>query len=186
MAVAHAQELPARFTVTGVAADDVLNVRAGPSARNEILARLAPGQRGVEVVRLSDDGKWGMVAVPESNGWVSMRYLAAEPMPADALPRPVHCYGTEPFWSITFNEDGIVYRSPDDELPLSLRTESALTDGWQALLYAGVRGDWAVDIRRGECSDGMSDRLFGLSIKLQQSGVGATGALAGCCTLDAR
>lgn len=186
MAVAQAQELPARFSVTGVAADDVLNVREGPSARTQIRDMLAPDQSGVEVVRLSADGKWGMVGVVEGNGWVSMRYLAAEPMPADVLPRPVHCYGTEPFWSLSFQEDGIAYRSPDGEFPLSPRSESAVAGGWQAMLYAGVHGDWAVDIRRGECNDGMSDRLFGLSMTLEQSGMGATGVLSGCCTLDAR
>src|SRR5690554_7899999 len=77
-AAARAQDLPARFSVAGVAANDVLNVRAGPSAGTDILDRLAPDQEGVEVIGLSDDGKWGMVAVPGSNGWVAMRYLVAE------------------------------------------------------------------------------------------------------------
>jgi len=164
----------------------VLNVRAGPSAGTDILDRLAPDQEGVEVIGLSDDGKWGMVAVPGSNGWVAMRYLAAERMSGDTLPRPLQCYGTEPFWAITFGVDGVAYSAPAEELPLSVRSESVLADGWQAMLNAGVRGDWDVEIRRGQCSDGMSDRLFGFSMKLRQGGAGAMQPLSGCCTLDIR
>ena len=47
---ALAQDLPARFTVTGVGAGDALNVRSEPSASARIVATLPPGSTGVEVL----------------------------------------------------------------------------------------------------------------------------------------
>lgn len=50
---AAAQDLPAVYDVAGVAADDVLNVRAEPSAEAPVLRTLAPDAGGIEVVALS-------------------------------------------------------------------------------------------------------------------------------------
>lgn len=184
MAAAQAQELPARFSVAGVAANDVLNVRAGPSARTEILDRLAPDQAHVEVVRLSGDRKWGMVAIPGANGWVSMRYLAAESLPVDRMPRPMTCMGTEPFWSLGFTGGGATWREPGVEQPITITSESVTPHGWRVALRSASQAGWDVDIRRGECSDGMSDRLFGFTTTISQASAGPIHM--GCCTLDGR
>ncbi|MEO1155590.1 MAG: SH3 domain-containing protein, partial [Pseudomonadota bacterium] len=45
-----AQGYPALFDVTGVASDDVLNIRSAPSATAEIIGTLAHNETGVEVV----------------------------------------------------------------------------------------------------------------------------------------
>ena len=47
---AAAKGLPALHDVTGVAADDVLNVRARPDASAPVLGALTPDATGVEVV----------------------------------------------------------------------------------------------------------------------------------------
>jgi hypothetical protein len=72
---AAAQDLPALFRVTGVAANDVLNIRAEPSARAAIIGSFRPDAGGIEVVALSADGRWGLVNSGEQAGWSSMRYL---------------------------------------------------------------------------------------------------------------
>ncbi|MGB3280174.1 MAG: peptide-binding protein, partial [Pseudorhodobacter sp.] len=48
--LARAETLPALFDVTGVAADDVLNLRAAPDGVAEILGALGPSAKDVEVV----------------------------------------------------------------------------------------------------------------------------------------
>lgn len=66
----HAQDarLPALFDVTGVSADDTLNVRQNPRATAGLLAELSPDATSIEVVRLSDSGGWGLVNIDESAG----------------------------------------------------------------------------------------------------------------------
>lgn len=74
---AHAREIsfPAIFRVVGVAANDVLNVRQAPHARSPIVGVFAPNEPMVEVLQLSEDGRWGLVRFGGSLGWSSMRYL---------------------------------------------------------------------------------------------------------------
>lgn len=59
---ALAQDIyPALHDVTGVAADDVLNIRSEPSASSPIIGTFSPFETDVEVVALSPDGGWGRV-----------------------------------------------------------------------------------------------------------------------------
>ena len=47
---ATAQDFPALYRVTDVAANDVLNIRAQPQASAPVIGSFRPGQRGVEVM----------------------------------------------------------------------------------------------------------------------------------------
>ncbi len=114
---AAAQEMPSLHDVTGVAADDVLNVRSGPDAGSARIGALAPGATGVEVIELSGTG-WGRVNVDEGSGWVSLRYLARQP-DQPPVPDRLTCFGTEPFWSLARDGDAARYVTPDGpEAPL--------------------------------------------------------------------
>lgn len=144
-------ELPARFTVTGVAAGDTLAVRARPDGDARRLATLQPGATGVEVIRLNGDGNWGLVPLREGSGWVRMRYLAREAPSPTPLPRPLFCRGTEPFWALS--------------VPVQGRATLDLT------------------VLRSRCSDGMSDRPYGLTALVWDRG---GTFLEGCCTLTSR
>lgn len=102
-APAHATQeyiLPTLFDVTGVAADDVLNIRQLPDADAPIIGTLSPDAKGIEVVE--DTGGWGRVNSGEGSGWVSMRYMAyrTDVWHEGALPDGFSCFGTEPFWSL--------------------------------------------------------------------------------------
>lgn len=189
-----AQELPALHDVTGVAASDVLNIRAEPSAGADILATLPPDAQGVEVVGLSADGAWGRVNSAEISGWVAMRYLARIDTPGwISLDAPMKCYGTEPFWSLEYNpaEQNMWLDVMGEQGKLGLWMDWHVATqgrnnqiGWH--LQGPARQGFAT-LTAESCSDGMSDRQMGLSISLflnpaQESAATPLG-LSGCCTL---
>lgn len=71
---------PARFVVTNVRPDDVLNVRSGPSAEHEVIAALLPGSRGVAITG-DCRSEWCPVQYERASGWVNSSYLASEDAP---------------------------------------------------------------------------------------------------------
>ncbi len=184
---AAAQDLPALFRVTGVAAGDVLNIRAQPSASTAILGALPRTGRGIEVTARSPDGRWGRINTGEGAGWVALRFLAPEAGPGwQSGEIGLHCFGTEPFWSLSafLPSHRAEFHTPDNggiELVMdagalpSTRFPPSL-----AIPFSGAREGMAV-IRPGACSDGMSDNLFGLEALLFFRR--DTEGLAGCCRL---
>ncbi|WP_116086232.1 COG3650 family protein [Tropicimonas sp. IMCC34011] len=172
-------DLPALYDVSGVASDDVLNVRAGPEASAPLVATLAPDETGVEIVRRS--GGWGLVSLPETRGWASLDYLARQPGQGEGFPMPQRCSGTEPFWSLALGERP-VFAVPERETPLHGHVEA--TAGDAALLeFGGPGAGFDVLLERQECSDGMSDRAYGIRAALIGTMPGADAYLRGCCTL---
>lgn len=70
------------WRVTGVAADDVLNVRSGPGTQNGIIGTLAPDDTNVRLTgwgTTQADGNewWGVLLEDGSEGWVNNAFLAA-------------------------------------------------------------------------------------------------------------
>lgn len=185
--VAHAQDFPALFSVTGVASNDVLNIRTEPSAQAPIVGSFFPHQTGIEVVGLSEDRRWGLVRTNEGVGWSFMRYLRQErPDSWQRGQQQLTCYGTEPFWDLTLFLPS--NRAEFEDLAtggFELRTNAPNMNftrhpATMAMSFDGARRGFAV-IRQGVCSDGMSDRLFGLEVQVywrdQPEG------LSGCCSL---
>ncbi len=188
----HAQEgpFPALYDVRGVAADDVLNVRAGPSAGAQRIGALAPDARGVEVTATDAAGGWGQVNAGEGAGWVSMRFLARRPgQGRDALPLPMRCFGNEPFWSLSVSEDGLRLDGPGVPRPvatsLAARTRAAGRLDAYGIVGWGAGGGQAIHgtVRRARCSDGMSDRRFGFAVDVLVEDGEALRQYAGCCSL---
>ncbi|SFJ68812.1 hypothetical protein [Jannaschia pohangensis] len=174
--------------MTGVAADDVLNIRALADADADIIAGLAPDATDVEVVFPSLDGRWGQIRAGERTGWVAMRFLSRQPgQTGDSYPAITACYGNEPYWSL--ETDG-----EQAQLTLSGETlvDGYLRDGTRSANRIDIFGFAAGDaegeargvLRRELCSDGMSDRLFGLSITLIYVGARGHSTLSGCCVLS--
>lgn len=181
--------LPALYDVTGVAADDVLNLRAAPTAQAQIMATLPPDRTDAEVVAMSEDGRWGLVGLGEGGGWASLRYLQAQPpRPADRVPAPLRCHGTEPFWGLYFPGDGSAeyerLPEPERRMEVGLETVPMGTLTELAFQLDGEGGAATGFLRREACGDGMSDRPFGLSIRLLiDTGSDAPVAHTGCCSL---
>jgi len=53
---ATAQDFPAAYTVTNVAADDRLNIRGAPNSTADIIGNYGPYTLNIEVLRTSPDG----------------------------------------------------------------------------------------------------------------------------------
>ncbi|TCK99920.1 SH3 domain-containing protein [Shimia isoporae] len=179
-----ANDLPALYDVTGVAKDDVLNVRSEPAASGELLGSLSPDATSIEVVDLNEAATWGRINLGETSGWVSMRYLQAqEPNPDYALAKRLFCYGNEPFWNAMFVQGELVrFSSPEGEYETpgaGLMVSGRGVTGLWAMGY----GDSVATFRREACSDGMSDRQFGLSVALYKLHSGEISLLSGCCAI---
>lgn len=187
-ALAMAQGLPALFDVTGVADKDTLNVRTGPSTEFDILAKLPPDATGIEVVDTDNGGEWGLVNIDGESGWVSLHYMVRQPgQPETGLAPHLACSGTEPFWSFTL--------TPDRKAEMQrLETTISFADvlivpsenrpDRHALFADG--GDTVVTamIGRNQCSDGMSDRAYGLGIDLLVTDKKAVKVYSGCCSVS--
>jgi uncharacterized membrane protein len=183
---ASAQTLPSLFDVTGVAPSDLLNVREGPDTSETIIGRLAADARGIEVVTLDPSGGWGLINAGERAGWVSMRFLAEQPdvWAPGRVPAGLACLGTEPFWSLRPEGAELVYDTPDggaQRFPL-VALDTGVPGDVRRALVAGAGGLTATVTPR-VCSDGMSDRVFGLETLVILEADGAPRLLSGCCTI---
>jgi uncharacterized membrane protein len=179
--------LPGLFTVA-VPAGDALNVRGAPGAGAEIIGRLPPGTRGLEVVAIDASGAWGQVNAGERAGWVALRYLEPEPdVWEQDLPASLACFGTEPFWSVRPAGGAAVLSEPgrpDLRLPLTaLRDTSTAGIPRRALVAASAAERLTAFVAPGICSDGMSDRLYGLTAAVVHEQGGEARLLTGCCSI---
>ncbi len=181
--------LPTLFDVTGVAANDVLNIRSAPNASAPIIGTLSPQARDVEVVGSDATGRWARINTGEQSGWAALRFLAyqVDIWTPDTLPPTLHCLGNEPFWSFRPRGDLVVFSTP--EVPESvMRLQQVLTTG----MFRDPRRSVSAqdDSRRMtavivpmECSDGMSDRAYGLDVTVVLEGSGQPQMLTGCCSI---
>jgi len=184
---------PALFDVAGVAPNDRLNIRAAPSASAARIGSLAPDATGVEVIRPDDRLRWGLVNTGEGTGWVSLAYLARRAGQWDgALPRIARCFGTEPFWSIQLEWEGerdgaLSFKAldePERQFGVLRVTGSQNSRNRHALVSSGEAGTLTLLVRGAMCSDGMSDRAYGLEVDaLLEDGEGLR-MLSGCCSLS--
>lgn len=185
---------PGYYRVTGVAANDTLNIRLEPDARTQAIGQLGPDARPVEVLEVVDeDGfAWGRVHAADSSGWVAMKFLApfeVASVPGTLVPAGLACAGTEPFWSAEVGASGgIVFSSPESGerayQPVSATT--AIGRNSRFALAGRDGGDEALLVLAGGelCSDGMSDRDFNWRADLvQRSHDGALVSYEGCCLL---
>lgn len=188
---AAAQDLrhPALYDVAGVEADDVLNLRAGPTVDQPVIGTLAPDAEDVEVMRINESGTWGLVARPEGRGWASLAFLQRQPaFEEGTLPRPLYCSGTEPFWSLSLLPDGQATLSEpgSPDVPLT-ETWSGKPEGRLGTTFgitlSAPDGRATAIVEREMCSDGMSDRPYGFAVEVLLQGGTAPRLLSGCCSL---
>ncbi|MDG1340724.1 MAG: hypothetical protein P8P66_12130 [Paracoccaceae bacterium] len=186
--LANAQSFPALYNVTDVRSDDTLNVRQMPDATSNVIDELAPFEINIEVLQLSDNRRWGKIGAGERNGWVSMRYLApALDQDPEQIPRPMTCFGTEPFWSLTLGQRGNEYRTPElTKLGIEVDFESAARPGDYFASLGTNLTSYSLIIKRGLCSDGMSDRAYGFRNMMFRETVNGGAVYSGCCTMDGR
>lgn len=186
--LALAEALPALFDVSGVASDDVLNVRSAPGVGNSIIGTLDATARNIEVVDLNETGDWAQINVDEATGWISMAFLTRQTgQPDDALPRPLTCFGTEPFWSLDIDTGPVASLSRPAEEPIEVTMLDPVTASNRTDRYAifGQGGDrvYTFIFHRDACNDGMSDRAYGMSVDLFLTEEAGVNYVTGCCSL---
>lgn len=186
---------PGYYQVAGVAAPDVLNMRAEPDADADVVGTLAPDARPVEVLEVRRVGKanWGRVLASDGNGWVSMRFLQpfeVTTIKGTEIPLGLACGGTEPFWSATLGDGGVSFSTPDQaERTLALTSAvTAIGRNTRFSILAGGQDErlTAIVARFEQCSDGMSDRDFGWRVDLLMERAGDRDypqLYEGCCRL---
>ncbi|MGB3407129.1 MAG: peptide-binding protein [Jannaschia sp.] len=182
-ALATQDAWPALYDVTGVAADDVLNIRATPDGGAEILGTLPPSSLSVEVIAPNDMETWGLVNVGERTGWVSLQFLVRQPGQwLGSFPQVTTCYGTEPFWSLdlTGNPSFSTPEGQTQATVLSRDTAPNRRDRHGLTMWLEGQGLLQAVIAQTECSDGMSDVQWGLEITAFRTG----DMLSGCCSLS--
>lgn len=186
---ARAETLPALHDVTGVSAGDVLNVRAEPTASASVIATLPPDATGVEVVERR--GNWGLVNAGEAAGWVYLKYLThGADEPWFRLTSTLRCFGTEPFWSLTVAPGAGDVRREEPGMPETRLKLGAVNsaEGRASIAFGAEEppgGDLVLTGAR--CSDGMSDRQFGITVtgtlRPGLSGAAQPAQVQGCCSV---
>jgi uncharacterized membrane protein len=184
--------LPTLFDVTGVAANDVLNIRAAPDASAEIIGTLSPNARDIEVVGYDETGRWARINTGERSGWAALRYLAyqVDVWTPGTLPPTLHCLGNEPFWSFRPAGDNVMFSTPDAPESV-MRIEQVLATGVfreprRSVTAQGESLRMTAVMVPMACSDGMSDRSYGLDVTVILEGRGEPQMLTGCCSIAPR
>lgn len=184
--------LPTLFDVTGVAANDVLNIRAAPDASAEIIGTLSPNARDIEVVGYDETGRWARINTDERSGWAALRYLAyqVDVWTPGTLPPTLHCLGNEPFWSFRPTGDSMVFSTPDAHDSM-MRIEQVLATGMfrdprRSVTAQGDNLRMTAVMVPMACSDGMSDCSYGLDVTVILEGRGEAQMLTGCCSIAPR
>ena len=117
------------------------------------------------------------------------------PPPADApaptmlggvdLNQPIRALGTEPCWSVAITRDAIVYTGVD-RAEQRAGSPQPVVQGTTAV-YTGDTDEgtvMVVTLIATECSDGMSDRVYPLTAKVELGEVSLNGCAASQAFLD--
>jgi uncharacterized membrane protein len=192
--VASASDLPTLYAVIGIPNDQVLAIQSAPAEESETLAAFRFNASGVEVVNFSKDGAWGQVNLAETSGWVLMKHLT--PFPADTATR-MTCFGNEPFWTLELGPETTgTWKTPDSDGMVSFKKADSgrIASGeirmTEASVLSGAHVPFEATITPQICSDGMSDRVFGLSTEILLKGYSGFASpdgdqtRSGCCSIS--
>ena len=174
------------YRVSGVAADDSLNVRLSPDGSSEILGQLAHDAGPVEVVQARDG--WAMVTVEDQAGWVAMRYLERVDVgrhDVSDLPVGLQCGGTEPFWNVSVTDEAVEFSAlgamPEDQSFDVEHIARAHSIGFPAWFDLSDGASAWFEPRM--CSDGMSEIAHGWTAHIVIEAETGPYLYSGCCRL---
>ncbi len=171
------------YEVTGVAINDVLNLREEPDAGAALVGALSPVASGIEVERRTE--QWAFVRFGQQAGWASLRYLQpARSYEGETPPSPLDCAGTEPFWSFEITGERATFRTPEGSADVAaiaaVEAGRNSTLVWLVLLADSPISSAIIEAGQA-CSDGMSDEIYPLRINVESR----DGTLfSGCCKAD--
>jgi uncharacterized membrane protein len=98
---------------------------------------------------------------------------SAAPSPSSAAPEPeqrLQALGTEPFWSVYVEDQGLRYTTPENLK--GTRFPARRTTEGEAQVWSGTYegGPFTLRIAPGTCSDGMSDTVYPYSAQVTLAG----------------
>ena len=186
-----AQAEPSYHRVIGVATSDTLNIRSAPDASSPDIGDLDHDARAIEVFTFDPTGMWARIALNESDGWVSSRFLTRDVVPTlgdTSVPQGVVCGGTEPFWALGLYGEHARYSHPEDgdtEFVFDNAVVAQGRAGSPALITVATDTNDVIEatIHGATCNDGMSDRSYGWTITMQLIASDQRRFLSGCCHL---
>ena len=184
------QAAPFYVNITGVAADDTLNVRAAPNAQAEDIGDLLPDTASVEIGAVDQTGSWGRIHWHGDTGWIALRFTETTDVPtlgATALPVGLSCHGTEPFWGLNLRQHSATYSTPEFPPAMLQMTETLVATGFvdqPAAIIASAPYRVAIaTIRHADCTDGMSDATYPWSVDVLHQTADGRYLQSGCCHL---
>jgi uncharacterized membrane protein len=103
------------------------------------------------------------------------------------LNQPLRALGTEPFWSVDITKDAMVYTGIDREEQRA-GDPQPVVQGTTAVYTAATDDGTAmvVTLIATECSDGMSDRIYPLTAKVELGEVSLNGCAASQAFLNSQ
>lgn len=113
---ARADEIAAAtaLKVQGVRSDDVLKMRAGPSAKARVVGSIPHDAKGIKALRGTrrrGSDNWSFVEYRGKQGWVARRFLALDEGEGGAAlkgKRGLRCHGTEPHWRLDLDAGAVI------------------------------------------------------------------------------
>ncbi|MEM0946978.1 MAG: SH3 domain-containing protein [Pseudomonadota bacterium] len=181
---AAADSWPALYDVVSVAADDTLNVRSGPGAGFDVVGTLAHDAEGIEVTEANEAATWGRINTGEASGWVSLKFMNRLPgQDTGHTPDIAQCFGTEPFWTVALEGDVLTFSSQDGPGWSEALANKATSRSYRNR-HAFLGQTITLVVAKASCSDGMSDRHYGLETDLVLSAPDGAEMMSGCCTLE--
>lgn len=103
-----------------------------------------------------------------------------------SLGEPLRILGTEPFWSLDVTASSMTWTSPDQPTQLAVNPGPAV-QGTIAIYRTETDADLplVVTLTATECTDGMSDRLYPLSARVEIGNQSLNGCAASVAFLEA-
>ncbi|MEN5147131.1 COG3650 family protein [Brevundimonas diminuta] len=101
------------------------------------------------------------------------------------LDQPVRVLGNEPFWAVDIKPEGLTYSGLDRAEQKAANPGPALQGNlasWTSKTEAG--NDLVVTLTATDCSDGMSDRTYPLTAKVEIGGETLTGCAAATAAIE--
>ena len=101
------------------------------------------------------------------------------------LNQPMRALGTEPFWSVAITRDAMVYTGIDRDEKRAANPQPVV-QGTTAVYTAATSDGSAmvVTLIATECSDGMSDRIYPLTAKVELGEISLSGCAASQAFID--
>ncbi len=103
------------------------------------------------------------------------------------LGQPLRALGTEPFWSVEITKDAMVYTGVDREEQRAANPQPVV-QGTTAVYTAATEdgAEMVVTLIATECSDGMSDRIYPLTARVEMGEVSLNGCAASQAFLNSQ